>query len=32
MMHAHEIDLFYLPAYAPDHNLDECLNNVLKQQ
>ena len=30
--HAHEIELFYLPAYAPDHNPDECLNNDLKQQ
>ena len=30
--HAHEIELFYLPAYAPDHNPDENLNNDLKQQ
>ena len=30
--HAHEIELFYLPAYAPDHNPDEYLNNDLKQQ
>ena len=30
--HAHEIALFYLPAYAPDHNPDEYLNNDLKQQ
>ena len=29
--HAHEIDLFFLPAYAPDHNPDEHLNNDLKQ-
>ena len=29
--HAHEIELFYLPAYAPDHNPDEYLNNDLKQ-
>ena len=30
--HAHEIELFFLPAYAPDHNPDEYLNNDLKQQ
>ena len=30
--HAHEIELFYLPAYAPDHNPDEYLNNELKQK
>ena len=30
--HAHEIALFYLPAYAPDHNPDEYLNNDLKQK
>ena len=30
--HAHEIELFYLPAYAPDHNTDEYLNNDLKQK
>jgi transposase len=29
--HAHEIELFYLPAYAPEHNPDEYLNNDLKQ-
>ena len=29
--HAHEIELFYLPAYAPDHNPTEYLNNDLKQ-
>jgi transposase len=29
--HSHEIALFYLPAYAPDHNPDEYLNNDLKQ-
>ena len=30
--HAHEIELFCLPAYAPDHNPDEYLNNDLKQK
>ena len=30
--HAHEIELHYLPAYAPDHNPSEYLNNDLKQQ
>jgi transposase len=30
--HVHEIELFYLPAYAPDHNPDEYLNNDLKQK
>jgi transposase len=30
--HAHEIELFYLPAYAPDHNPEEYLNNELKQK
>jgi transposase len=30
--HAHEIELFYLPAYAPEHNPDEYLNNELKQK
>jgi transposase len=30
--HRHEIELCYLPAYAPDHNPDEYLNNDLKQQ
>jgi transposase len=29
--HAHEIELFFLPSYAPDHNPDEHLNNDLKQ-
>jgi hypothetical protein len=29
--HAHEIELFFLPAYAPDHDPDEHLNNDLKQ-
>lgn len=29
--HSHEIALFYLPAYAPEHNPDEYLNNDLKQ-
>jgi transposase len=30
--HAHEIEIFYLPSYAPDHNPSEYLNNDLKQQ
>jgi transposase len=30
--HAHEIELCYLPAYAPDHNPDEYLNNEVKQK
>jgi transposase len=30
--HAHEIELHYLPAYAPDHNPTEYLNNDLKRQ
>ena len=30
--HLHEIELCYLPAYAPDHNPDEYLNNDLKQK
>ena len=30
--HAHEIELCYLPAYAPDHNPTEYLNNDLKQR
>jgi transposase len=30
--HAHEVELFYLPSYAPDHNPSEYLNNDLKQQ
>jgi transposase len=30
--HRHEIELFYLPAYAPEHNPDEYLNQDLKQQ
>ena len=30
--HRHEIELCYLPSYAPDHNPDEYLNNDLKQQ
>jgi transposase len=29
--HAHEIELVYLPSYAPDHNPAEYLNNDLKQ-
>jgi transposase len=30
--HVHEIELVYLPSYAPDHNPSEYLNNDLKQQ
>jgi transposase len=30
--HRHAIALFYLPAYAPDHNPDEYLNHDLKQK
>src|SRR3712207_801327 len=30
--HAHEIELHYLPSYAPDHNPTEYLNNDLKQR
>ena len=30
--HAHEIELFHLPAHAPDHDPSEYLNNDLKQQ
>jgi transposase len=30
--HRHEIELFYLPSYAPDHNPSEYLNNELKQK
>ena len=30
--HTHEIELFYLPSYAPDHNPDEFLNGDLKRQ
>ncbi len=29
--HKNEIEIFYLPAYAPEHNPDEYLNNDLKQ-
>ena len=29
--HKGEIEIFYLPAYAPEHNPDEYLNNDLKQ-
>ena len=29
--HRHEIELFYLPAYTPDHNPTEYLDNDLKQ-
>ena len=30
--HSDEIELFFLPPYAPEHNPDEYLNNDLKQQ
>jgi transposase len=30
--HAHEIEICYLPSYAPDHNPGEYLNNDLKQK
>ena len=30
--HRHEIELVYLPSYAPDRNPSEYLNNDLKQQ
>src|SRR4051812_40192817 len=29
--HTEQIELFYLPSYAPEHNPDEFLNNDLKQ-
>ena len=29
--HAHEVELFYLPAYAPERDPDEYLNHALKQ-
>src|ERR1017187_8638370 len=29
--HKVELEIFYLPAYAPEHNPDEYLNNDLKQ-
>ncbi len=29
--HKDEIEIFYLPAYAPEHIPDECLNDDLKQ-
>jgi hypothetical protein len=29
--HAHEVELFYLPAYAPEHNPDEYLDHALEQ-
>jgi hypothetical protein len=31
MMQGEAIQIFYLPAYAPEHNPDEYLNNDLKQ-
>lgn len=30
--HRHEVELFYLPAYAPEQNPDEYLNNDPKQK
>jgi len=30
--HRHQIELFYLPAYAPEHNPDEYLNHDVKQK
>ena len=30
--HSDEIELFFLPPYAPEHNPDEYLNNDQKQQ
>jgi transposase len=30
--HSREIELFYLPAYAPDHNPEEYLNGELKRE
>ena len=30
--HSDEIELFFLPPYAPEHNPDEYLNNDLKQK
>ena len=30
--HRYAIELFYLPAYAPEHNPDEYLNNDVKQK
>ncbi|HEY0723106.1 MAG TPA: IS630 family transposase, partial [Pyrinomonadaceae bacterium] len=30
--HKDEIELFFLPAYAPEHNPDEYLNNDVKQE
>ena len=30
--HKERIALFFLPAYAPEHNPDEYLNNDLKQE
>ena len=30
--HSDEIELLFLPPYAPEHNPDEYLNNDLKQQ
>lgn len=30
--HQHEIELFYLPPYSPEHNPDEYLNSGLKRE
>ncbi|HUL13273.1 MAG TPA: transposase [Methylococcaceae bacterium] len=30
--HRDDIELVFLPAYAPEHNSDEYLDNDLKQQ
>jgi hypothetical protein len=30
--HEDEIELLFLPAYAPEHNPDEYLNNDVKQE
>ena len=32
MRNKDEIELFFLPAYAPEHNPDEYLNNDVKQE
>ena len=31
-LHKSEIELFYLPPYAPEYNPDEYLNNTVKQR
>jgi transposase len=30
--HQNEIELFFLPAYYPDLNPDEYLNNIMKEE